>query len=80
MDLFTDAIPDVPYGYECPECGWAAYVTESQRKAHRCDGFDLDRAVATFLNRWIPRVLSEDNRPTIEAELRELIADAKEHA
>ena len=39
----------------------------------------LDLALAIFLNRWIPRVLSEENRPTIEAELRALIADAKEH-
>ena len=39
--------------------------------------YSLDLAIATFLNRWIPRVLSAENRPTIEAELRELIADAK---
>lgn len=40
--------------------------------------FDLDTAIRTFLNRWIPRVLSAENRPTIEAELRALIQDAKE--
>ena len=39
----------------------------------------LDQAVTVFLNRWIPRVLSAENLPTIEAELRELIADAIEH-
>lgn len=75
--LFTD---DAPCGYECPDCGWAGYVTEAQRTAHRCDGFNLDTAIRTFLNRWIPRVLSAENRPTIEHELRALIQDAKEHS
>lgn len=73
-DLFPDSYTA---GWECRDCGWFGYVTDDQRKAHRCDGFNLDRAVETFLNRWIPRVLSAENRPTIEKELRELIAEAK---
>ena len=74
-DLFTD---DAHFTWlKCRDCGLAAYVTEAQRAAHSCDWFDLDRSVETFLNRWIPRVLSAENRPTIERELRELIAEAK---
>lgn len=33
--------------------------------------------VTVFLNRWIPRVMNAEHRPTIEKELRELIAEAK---
>lgn len=40
--------------------------------------WNLDAAIRTFLNRWTPCVLSAENRPTIEAELRALIQDAKE--